>query len=78
MQVRLDERSSEFYSVSQGALGNENPRRMSQGLILAVVLEILMEYIKEEMMSDGIWSAEMGVKCYLDDVLITFTPKEKI
>ena len=78
MQVRLDERSPDFYSVSQGALRNENPGRMSQGLILEVVLEILMEYIKEEMMSDGIWSAETGVRCYLDDVLITFTPKKKI
>ena len=77
MQVRLGECSPDFYSVSQGALENENPGRMSQGLILKVVLEILMDYIKEEMMSDGIWSAEIGVKCYLDDVLITFTPKEK-
>ena len=77
MQVRLDERSPGFHSVSQGALIGENPGRMSQGLILEVVLEILMEYLEEEMMSDGIWSAEMGVRCYLDDVLITLTPKEK-
>ena len=28
----------------------------------------------EEMMSDGILSAEIGVKCCLDDILITFTP----
>ena len=77
MQVRLEERSPELYSVSQGALENENPGRMSQGLILKVVLEILVDYIKEVMMSDGIWSAEIGVKCCLDDVLITFTPVEK-
>ena len=50
---------------------------MSQGLVLEVVLEILVDYIKEVMMSDGIWSAEIGVKCYLDDILITFTPVEK-
>ena len=77
MQVRLGKRSPELYSVSQGALENENPRRMSQGLILEVELEILMDYIKEVMMSEGIWSAEKGVKCYLDDVLIAFTPTEK-
>ena len=77
MQVRLDECSPDFHSVSQGALENENPGRMSQGLILRVVLEILMDYIKEEMMSDGIWSVEIGVKCYLDDVLIMFAPEEK-
>ena len=77
MQVRLEKRSPELYSVSQGALENENPGRMSQGLVLEVVLEILMDYIKEVMMSEGIWSAEIGEKCYLDDTLITFTPTEK-
>ena len=63
-----------YLSVSQGALENRNPGRMSQGLTLRVVLDILMEYLMEEMMSDGILSAEIGVKCCLDDILITFTP----
>ena len=47
---------------------------MSQGLVLVVVLGILLECLVEEMMSDGILSTEIGVKCYLGDVLITFTP----
>ena len=77
MRMRLEKRSSEIYSVSQGALYNENPVGMSLELTLEVVLEILVDYIKKVMMSDGIWSAEIGVRYYLDDVLITFTPKEK-
>ena len=77
MQARLKERSPEIYSVSQGALENENPGRMSQGLALEVVLELLVDYIKEVMMSDGIWSVEIGIKCYLDDILIALIPKEK-
>ena len=77
MQMRLGKRSSEIYSVSQGALFNGNPVGMSLELTLEVVLEILVDYIKKVMMSDGIWSAEIGVRYCLDDVLITFTPKEK-
>ena len=50
---------------------------MSQGLVLELVLDILMEYLMEGMMSDGILSTEIGVKCYLDDVLITLTSKAK-
>ena len=50
---------------------------MSQGLVLEVVLDILMEHLMEGMMSDGILSTEIGVKYYLDDVLIIFTPKVK-
>ena len=77
MQVRLGKRSSEIYSVSQGALYNGNPKGMSLELVLEVVLETLVDYIKKVIMSDGIWSAAIGVKSHLDDVLITFTPKEK-
>ena len=50
---------------------------MSLELVLEVVLKILVDYIERVMMSDGIWSAEIGVKYCLDDVLITFTPREK-
>ena len=77
MQVRLGKRSSEMYSVSQGALFNGNPTGMSLELVLGVVLEILVDYIKKVMMSDGIWSAVIRVEGCLDDVLITFTPMEK-
>ena len=77
MQVRLGKCSPELHSVSQGALYNENPKGMSLELVLEVVLEILVDYIERVMMSDGIWSAEIGVKYCLDDVLITFTPREK-
>ena len=61
-----------------GCLENENPSRMSQGLDLVVVLDILLECLVEEMMSDGILSTEIGVKCYLDDVQITFTPNIRL
>ena len=77
MQMRLGKRSSEIYSVSQGALYNENPTGMPQELVLEVVLEIIVDYIKKVMMSDGIWSAVMRIESCLDDVLITFTPMEK-
>ena len=71
MWARLDERLPNYLSVSQGALENENPDGMSQGLTLRVVLALLMEYIMEEMMSDGILSAgdrsEMLPRRYLDN-----------
>ena len=75
--MRLGKRSSELYSVSQGALNDGNPKGMSPELVLEVVLEILEDYIKKVMMSDGIWSAVIGVHSCLDDVLITFTPVKK-
>ena len=77
MQVRLEGCSPGLHLVFTGCFRNENPRRMSQELALAVVVEILLDYIKEVMMSESIWSAEIGVKCYLDDILITFSPLKK-
>ena len=60
-----------------GCFRDGNPQRMSQGLVLELALEILLDYIKEVLMSESIWSVEIGVRYYLDDVVIFFTLSEK-